>query len=246
MPKSEGNPKTEIRIETVRVVSPPAGGALGYCLRSASRPRLATRPVGKSAPNKFDRPSRFAAAASRGRVALRSLGTCFRIGGNVTMCPPSARCLLPAAFLLWISSFFRHSSFVIRHFPRLVALFLMITTSPAATKADPQAKSRLTEVQKILREVPLIDGHNDLPWQYHKRSNDLSTIDLNLDVSALKPAVVTDIPRLRAGGVGGQFWSVYVPATLPGPAAVPAGVAENFVVPPNVAEKSQTLQLALA
>ena len=60
--------------------------------------------------------------------------------------------------------------------------------------------------------MPLIDGHNDLPWQYRKRSNDFSAIDLARDTSKLDPPLVTDIPRLRAGGVGAQFWSVYVPA----------------------------------
>ena len=74
-------------------------------------------------------------------------------------------------------------------------------------------------VRQLLREVPLIDGHNDLPWQYRKRTNDFSAIDLTRDTSKLNPPVVTDIPRLRAGGVGAQFWSVYVPTTPGGPTA---------------------------
>jgi membrane dipeptidase len=88
----------------------------------------------------------------------------------------------------------------------------------------------LTEVQEILREVPLIDGHNDLPWQYHKRSNDFSAIRLEVNNRLADPPLATDIPRLRAGALGGQFWSVYVPAELPGPEAVQAVIEQIDVV----------------
>ena len=67
----------------------------------------------------------------------------------------------------------------------------------------------IEQAQAILRESPLIDGHNDLPWQYRQKvSGDLS----KLDIRQRQPGLHTDIPRLRQGGVGGQFWSVYVPA----------------------------------
>ena len=65
------------------------------------------------------------------------------------------------------------------------------------------------QVLDILRESPLIDGHNDLPWQYWKRvRNHLAEIDLHTDTSGLEPSMHTDIARLRQGGIGGQFWSV--------------------------------------
>src|SRR5690349_22404428 len=92
------------------------------------------------------------------------------------------------------------------------------------------------EVLKLLQEVPLIDGHNDLPWQFHKRGGDLSAIDLRVNNRGIKPALATDIPRLRAGGIGGQFWSVYVPAELPGPEAVKM-VFEQIDVVHRLAEK---------
>jgi membrane dipeptidase len=56
----------------------------------------------------------------------------------------------------------------------------------------------------------LIDGHNDLPWELRARGDDL-------DLSERIPTTHTDLPRLREGGVGGQFWSVYVPGTADDP-----------------------------
>ena len=72
---------------------------------------------------------------------------------------------------------------------------------------------------ELLRTAPLIDGHNDLLWAL--RDARLQAPDQpEPDVSAHVPALMTDLPRLRAGGVGGQFWSVYVPSDLPGHEAV--------------------------
>ena len=58
--------------------------------------------------------------------------------------------------------------------------------------------------------MPLIDGHNDYPWAL--RENAARDLD-KLDIRKPQPTIMTDIARLKAGGVGGQFWSVYVPAT---------------------------------
>ena len=107
------------------------------------------------------------------------------------------------------------------------------------------APATLAEVRRLLREVPLIDGHNDLPWQYRQRTHDLSAINLACDTSKLSPPVVTDIPRLRAGGIGAQFWSVYVPPIPPGPAAVQAVLEQIDVVHRMVARWPETFELAL-
>jgi membrane dipeptidase len=75
----------------------------------------------------------------------------------------------------------------------------------------------VTSVERVLRAMPVIDGHNDLPMRLRARTG--------YDVSGLRigrPDFHTDIPRLRAGGVGAQFWSVYVPSDLSEPAAVVA------------------------
>ncbi len=68
----------------------------------------------------------------------------------------------------------------------------------------------------LLAAAPLVDGHNDLPWALRERGLD------GADLAAGVPELHTDLPRLRAGRVGGQFWSVYVPSTLSGPEAVTA------------------------
>lgn len=73
----------------------------------------------------------------------------------------------------------------------------------------------------------VVDGHNDLPWAMRELcSYDFTIADLAVGV----PSVQTDIPRLRAGEVAGQFWSVYVPSTLRGGAAVTATLEQiDFV-----------------
>jgi membrane dipeptidase len=69
----------------------------------------------------------------------------------------------------------------------------------------------LEHARHLLRENPLIDGHNDLPWTI--RTSPVAEGDLvRYDLEAAPPPGQTDLPRLRAGGLGGQFWSVYVPA----------------------------------
>ena len=128
------------------------------------------------------------------------------------------------------------------------AIISMIAISGSAADPAPVPKpdaATLAAVRQLLREVPLIDGHNDLPWQYRKRTNDLSAIDLARDTSKLSPAVVTDIPRLRAGGVGAQFWSVYVPPVPAGPPAVQAVLEQIDVVHRMAAHWPETFEMAL-
>ena len=90
--------------------------------------------------------------------------------------------------------------------------------SPPVTDAQEDRASR-EHVLGLLGEVPLIDGHNDVPWQYRTRaSNRLGEIDFR-DTTALEPPMHTDLRRLRQGGVGAQFWSVYIPTSYTGPGA---------------------------
>ena len=77
----------------------------------------------------------------------------------------------------------------------------------------------IDRARALLAAHPVVDGHNDLAWELRKRVR----YDLDrLDVARPQPDLHTDIPRLRAGGVGAQFWSVYVPSNLQGEQAVRA------------------------
>ncbi len=72
----------------------------------------------------------------------------------------------------------------------------------------------LRRARKLLAEHPLIDGHNDLPWAIRQHPDAPGDLDA-YDLTSSTPGH-TDLPRLRAGGIGGQFWSVFVPAELGG------------------------------
>ncbi|MEV5437960.1 dipeptidase [Streptomyces sp. NPDC052682] len=75
----------------------------------------------------------------------------------------------------------------------------------------------LEAARELLREFPVADGHNDLPWALREQVRyDLDARDIAVHQGA---HLHTDIPRLRAGGVGAQFWSVYVRTDLPDPVA---------------------------
>jgi membrane dipeptidase len=104
-----------------------------------------------------------------------------------------------------------------------VLLAFVLTSFSAVAQTTPVD----ARIDRILREVPLIDGHNDLPWQYLERAkNHLAQIDLRQDQSKLDPPLHTDIARLKQGRLGGQFWSVYVPTTLKGADAVRAVIEQ--------------------
>ena len=70
----------------------------------------------------------------------------------------------------------------------------------------------------MLGRFPLIDGHNDLPWALRERArqNGADVSQVVFDLEAPAAGLHTDLPRLAAGGIGAQFWSVYVPASLAG------------------------------
>ena len=96
-------------------------------------------------------------------------------------------------------------------------------------------------IARLLTQHPLIDGHNDLPWEARvQAAYDLDVLDLAAGV----PTTCTDLPRLRAGGVGAQFWSVYVPGTLDDAAAVAATLEQIAFVREMTARYAAHLTLA--
>jgi membrane dipeptidase len=100
----------------------------------------------------------------------------------------------------------------------------------------------LSLTRAMLSRFPLIDGHNDLPWELRAlHGSDLSQADL----TGRLPDTQTDIPRLVEGGVGGQFWSVYVPAELTADAAVTAVLEQIDLVHRMIDRYPARFQLAL-
>ena len=127
----------------------------------------------------------------------------------------------------------------------LAALALLSIGAPLSALMTTQTDPLLERARRLLREVPIIDGHNDYPWEVRQRAKlDLAVLDMRQP----QPAIMTDFPRLARGGVGGQFWSVYVPSPAPGsdPAATVTMALEQIdIVHRMVARYPDKLALAL-
>jgi membrane dipeptidase len=95
-----------------------------------------------------------------------------------------------------------------------------------------------SRARDLLRRFPLIDGHNDLPWALRERGD-------APDLAEPVEGTHTDLPRLAAGGVGGQFWSVYVPASLAGDKAVATVLEQIDLARSIIARYPGALELAL-
>lgn len=104
---------------------------------------------------------------------------------------------------------------------RLAGLALVAGVCAAPLAAQVPDSSYIRRALRLHREVPMIDGHNDFPWEMRSQAH-LSWADR--DMLAGMPTFMTDIPRLRAGGVGGQFWSIYIDPSL-----IPQGAAKSMM-----------------
>ncbi|NKQ25201.1 dipeptidase [Streptomyces galbus] len=99
----------------------------------------------------------------------------------------------------------------------------------------------LDRARELLREFPVVDGHNDLPWALREQVHyDLAARDIAVRQDA---HLHTDLPRLREGGVGAQYWSVYVRSDLPD--AVPATLEQIDCVRQLIDRHPQDLRAAL-
>lgn len=97
---------------------------------------------------------------------------------------------------------------------RIFTFLLLIVVSSQSVAEEPKARKPvvLTETAKAIhQEAILVDGHNDLPWQFREKK-DFSF--RYFDITKEQKEIHTDIPRLRKGGVGAQFWAAYVPVEL--------------------------------
>lgn len=100
----------------------------------------------------------------------------------------------------------------------------------------------LARARALLAEHPVVDGHNDLPWALREQVGyDLDQRDIGTDQSA---HLHTDLARLRAGGVGAQFWSVYVRSDFAGDRAVSATLEQMDCVRALAARYPDHLRLA--
>ena len=124
---------------------------------------------------------------------------------------------------------------------RVVLLLMSVILSAAVSHAQDDFLARARALHK---QVPLIDGHNDYPWAL--REDNVERDISKLDIRVPQPKIHTDIPRLRAGGVGGQFWSVYVPAAMQGQEAVRATLEQIDVVHRMMRKYPDTFELALS
>jgi membrane dipeptidase len=121
--------------------------------------------------------------------------------------------------------------------PALLVLLLGAVAMIAQAPSDPIARAKALHAK-----VPLIDGHNDYPWELREQVK--GDVDQR-DITKPQPTMHTDIARLRAGGVGGQFWSVYVPATLAGQTAVTATLEQIDIVHRMMKKYPSVFELAL-
>ncbi len=127
----------------------------------------------------------------------------------------------------------------------LVPLLLALAATPAAAQGNGRSDPDLARAEAVLKAQPIIDGHNDWPEQLRSDFGEgWWQVDLMADSRAFKHPLHTDIPRLHQGRVGGQFWSVWVPATVTGAAAVKATLQQIDIVRGIIARYPDHFELA--
>ena len=123
----------------------------------------------------------------------------------------------------------------------IAALVVLVGPGLGARSTGQADDALLKRAAAIMARTPLIDGHNDLPWEMRVR---VAYDAAKLDIRQPQPSLQTDIPRLRAGHVGGQFWSVYVPASMSGQTAVGATLEQMAFVHEMARRYADTFEIA--
>jgi membrane dipeptidase len=128
-----------------------------------------------------------------------------------------------------------------KHFLLLAGALAMMAIPAGAQPIDPKVQAR---IDRVLKATPLIDGHNDLPEQLRENYGlSVDGLASGADQRSGHP-LMTDMARLHAGRVGGQFWSVYIPSEVTGDAAIRATLEQIDTVKRLVKAYPQDLELA--
>src|SRR6478752_2545237 len=122
----------------------------------------------------------------------------------------------------------------------LLAAALIVSAPAAAQQIDARTQAR---IDRVLKATPLIDGHNDLAEQLRENYGG-RTEGLANGTDQWKKPLMTDMARLRQGRVGGQFWSVYIPAEVEGDRAVRDTLEEIDIVKRFIAAYPRDLEQA--
>lgn len=125
---------------------------------------------------------------------------------------------------------------------RYLSLLALVTVAVIIIGNPASAQDPLTRARALHQQVPLIDGHNDYPWAL--RGLDPGRDFSKAEISKPVPSLMTDIPRLRQGGLGGQFWSVYTPSTMTGQEAVRVTLEQIDIVHRMTKRWPETFEMA--
>jgi len=124
----------------------------------------------------------------------------------------------------------------------LCAALLSATSAMAQQPIDPKVEAR---IDRMLKKTPLIDGHNDIAEQLQEKHGfSIANLATGTDKWPKDP-LMTDMARLHAGKVGGQFWSVYIDGTLTGDEAIRRTIEQIDIVDRMIAAYSRDLERAL-
>lgn len=129
------------------------------------------------------------------------------------------------------------------------ALILPMTLGDHSSDSEPNNRQEF-KGSSVLDYVPLIDGHNDLPHNlYRLLGNQIDKFNFDSDLKTdplfgPTPSSHTDLPRLRTGKVGGQFWVAYVPCTTQHRDAVERTMAQIDVIKRLIKAYPNDLQYA--
>ena len=124
----------------------------------------------------------------------------------------------------------------------MTALLIASTALPAQQPIEPKVQAR---IDRVLKKTPLIDGHNDIAEQLQENHGyRVANLASGTDKWPTKP-LMPDMARLRAGRVGGQFWSVYIDGTYTGDEAIRRTIDQIDIVDRMIAAYPNDLELAL-